>query len=259
MKKLGIIGGSGLYTISGMELLSEKVVNTDYGNPSDSYKIFNYNGAEVVFLSRHGQGHGIAPHEINYRANIAGFKELEIDKIVSISATGGITRAPGDIVIASNAIDFTSGRAGTYASGGNVFHVDMTHPFCHDMRTALKEASHRAWVNTYEGISICTNGPRLETAAEIAMFKLWGADIVGMTLFPECTLARELGMCYANLSAVTNFAAGVSLGELTSEEVVENMQKSTNSLQKILINLLEGEHIFNCTCSHSMNKAKISK
>jgi len=263
MKKLGIIGGSGLYDIEGFEYLEEIIMQTEYGDPSDTYRVFKYKDVRFYFLNRHGRNHNTPPHKVNYRANIDGFKRLGIDHIISITATGGINSSykPGDIVIPDDGVDMTSGRLHTYYDKDLIHHIDFTEPFCPRLRGVLENSAVSADVNAaFNGTYICTNGPRLETKAEIKAFDRWGADLVGMTLFPECNLAREQELCYANISVITNYAAGISATKLTADEVVEEMGKATEKLKSIISMI---PVYFNeereCSCPTALAGTKISK
>ncbi len=260
--KLGIIGGSGLYDIEGFEFIGEESVNTEWGAPSDAYRHFSYKGVDFYFLNRHGRSHGIPPHSVNYRANIAGFEKLGVERIVSFTAVGGIKGVkPGDIVISSNAIDMTSGRAHTFYDGGLIHHIDFTEPFCPELRSLLAESAQRAGVEVKDsGVYVCTNGPRLETAAEIKYFASIGGDTVGMTLFPEAPLAREKEICYANVSIITNYAAGTSDAKLTTVEVVETMKGATERI-KAIVSALPDSYTVNrkCFCKDALEGTKISK
>jgi 5'-methylthioadenosine phosphorylase len=263
MKKLGIIGGSGLYEIEGFEFVEEKTISTQYGNPSDSYRVFEYKGMSFYFLNRHGRNHSTPPHMVNYRANIDGFAQLGIENILSFTATGGINRTfrPGDIVIPDNAIDMTSGRKHTFYDEGLIHHIDLTDPFCPRLRDIISASAEAADV-IYEpkGTYICTNGPRLETAAEIQAFDRWGADLVGMTLFPECSLARERELCYANMSIITNYAAGTTSEKLTADEVVEEMGKASERLKEIVRMIpVYFNNERSCKCPDALAGTKISK
>jgi len=261
--KIGIIGGSGLYSISGFEFIKDVEVRSVFGKPSSPYKIFKKGGVEFYFLSRHGVNHTLAPHKVNYRANIDGFKQLGVSQILSFNAVGGIGRdlKPSDIVIPDNAIDMTNGRENTFYEENDIVHIDLTYPFCEIIRDKLIDLSKDfSFKIRDKGIYVCTNGPRLETAAEIKMYKTLGADIVGMTLFPEVTLAREAEICYANVSIVTNFAAGISKNKLTTVEVIETIKQSEEKLREILY--LYSENIPNtngCKCTKALEDAGISK
>ncbi|QAR34257.1 S-methyl-5'-thioinosine phosphorylase [Geovibrio thiophilus] len=260
--KLGIIGGSGLYDIDGFEFMGEESVVTEWGAPSDAYRHFSCKGVDFYFLNRHGRSHGIPPHSVNYRANIAGFEKLGVERIISFTAVGGIRGVkPGDIVISSNAIDHTSGRAHTFYDGGLIHHIDFTEPFCPELRALLLESAERAGVEVKDsGVYICTNGPRLETSAEIRYFASIGADTVGMTLFPEAPLAREKEICYANVSVITNHAAGTGDTKLTTVEVVETMKAATERI-KAIVSALPDSYTVNrkCLCKDALEGTKISK
>ncbi len=235
---IGVIGGSGLYDIEGVDIREVREIETPFGPPSDAYRIGDFSGRSLVFLPRHGAAHHLPPHKINYRANIWGFKHLGADCVIALSATGGITDrvTPGSIVLPDQILDFTSGRDATYHSGeAGVVHIDFTHPYCPAVRDALREGAKRAGTALVEPATyVCTNGPRLETWAEIRAFSLLGADVVGMTAMPEAALAREAELCYAGVCVVTNFAAGVSGEKLTVKEVVEQMKSATERLKRIL-------------------------
>ncbi len=261
MPTLGVIGGSGLYDIPGLEINDSAKLTTPYGEPSDVYRIGMLSGKEVAFLPRHGSMHHLQPHKINYRANIWGFRELGVEKIVSISASGGISdRArPGMITLPDQIIDTTSGRLSTFYDEEEVVHIDFTEPFCRDLRKYIVTAAGESGVEILEsGVYVCVNGPRLETAAEIRTFYLWGADMVGMTAMPEASLARELEICFAGISVITNYAAGLSGKRLSTSEVKEMMKSSTagiNVLLKALLSLDFREP--GCSCKGTVREAKM--
>lgn len=260
MLNIGIIGGTGLESITGFKLRSTENIKTNYGEPSSAYRVYESDGLNIYQLNRHGDNHSILPHNINYRANISGFKALGVECIVSFSVVGGINAAynVGDLILLDNAIDFTSGRANTLYDK-SVVHVDLSHPFCDDLNNALISASTAAGIKLQSGVYICTEGPRLETAAEIKMFRMMGADVVGMTLFPEVTFAREAEICYANISSVTNMAAGMVKGhKLTSDELVENGRKSALNIIKIVENLPSKlKYSRKCPCANALHGAAI--
>ncbi len=235
---IGLIGGSGLYNIEGFQTREEISLSTPYGPPSSVYMRGTLDGTELIFLARHGIPHRVAPHKVNYRANMWGFKSLGVEKIISISAVGGINSSmkPGSVVIPDQIIDMTMGaRASTFYDEEKIVHVDFTHPYCAGLRGVLIRASGTIGLPVEEnGTYICVNGPRLETAKEIHFFSLIGADVVGMTAMPEAVLARELEMCYAGISVVTNYAAGISDARLTTGEVVETMRNSLDAIKSLL-------------------------
>ncbi|GAB4414562.1 MAG: S-methyl-5'-thioadenosine phosphorylase [Thermodesulfovibrionales bacterium] len=237
MPKVGVIAGSGFYEIEGVTVREFKKMKTPYGEPSDIYRICEMSGIEFAFLSRHGTPHHIPPHRINYRANIWAFKELGVERILSINAAGGINREmkPGDIIMPDQIIDMTHGRPSTFYDGDEVVHVDFTMPYCPELRDVIINAGRKADTGLIvAGTYICVNGPRLETKAEIRFFADIGADIVGMTVMPEACLARELEICFAGIAVVTNYAAGISDRRLTTTEVVENMKAATERIKCLL-------------------------
>jgi len=259
---IGIIGGSGFYEIEGVVIKGIKSVSTPFGAPSDDYRTGEISGRDVVFLPRHGSKHTIPPHRINYRANVWGFKELGVQRILSIGASGGISRevAPGTIVVPDQIIDMTAGRDGTFFDGeAGVFHIDLTDPYCPELREAIFASGEKTGIELKKsGTYICTNGPRLETRAEINFFSRIGADIVGMTAMPEASLSREAGICYAGISVVTNYAAGLKERKLTASEVIEVMSNTEERLKillKLVFDLVPSER--NCSCNDALNEAKI--
>lgn len=210
---LAIIGGSGLTQLSNLDVSHRQVARTPYGEPSGALTFGRICGNDVVFLARHGYGHAIPPHAVNYRANIWALKEHGATHIVSVASVGGIRDDlnPGDVVIPHQIIDYTWGRKSTYFDGNGtpVVHVDFTEPYDAELRQRLIKAAREAGIEIKEGgVYGATQGPRLETAAEINRLERDGADVVGMTGMPEAVLAREAGVPYAAISVVANYAAG---------------------------------------------------
>ena len=262
MSKIGLIGGSGLYEIKGFVLKKSKTVKTPFGKPSNQYLIGELNNTEIVFLPRHGKKHNIPPHMINYKANIWGFKKLGVERIISISAVGGIKKGlkPGDIVITDQILDMTKNREFTFYDGKDgVVHIDFTNPFCPELRKTLLKAGKRLKITIKDGGTyVAVEGPRLETASEIKSFAILGGDVVGMTGMPEAALARELEICYSGLSVVANYAAGISKKKLTVAEVMEAMHASTEDIKKLLKESFR--HIpeqRGCPCGEALKQAKI--
>ncbi|MEZ0323692.1 MAG: S-methyl-5'-thioadenosine phosphorylase [Hydrogenothermaceae bacterium] len=278
---IGIIGGSGLYNIEGIKVLEEIKIETPFGKPSDNYIIAEYKNRKVIFLSRHSRGHKFPPHLINYRANIWGFRKLGVNKILSVSAVGGINPNlnPGDFVVLDNFLDFTKSRVQTFYEGiyskdsdtnyqdeideylnkKRVVHIDITEPFCPVLREGLIRACKENGSKFHEkGIYVATEGPRLETRAEIKMFSDMGFDVVGMTLVPEVVLARELKMHFCAISVVTNLAAGISENRLTSDEVVEMMHQKNEEIKQVILRFLDTlPDKFNCNCEEVLKGAAI--
>src|SRR5512141_2581832 len=209
---LAIIGGSGLSQLAGLEATHRRAVRTPYGEPSGPLTHGNLHGHPVVFLARHGDGHTIAPHAVNYCANLWALREQKADGIVSVASVGGIRSdmTPGTIVIPDQIIDYTWGRRSTFFEGdAPVAHVDFTEPYSQDLRALLLAAASVCGEPARDrAVYAATQGPRLETAAEIDRLERDGADIVGMTGMPEASLARELGLSYAAIAVVVNHAAG---------------------------------------------------
>jgi 5'-methylthioadenosine phosphorylase len=210
---LAIIGGSGLAELNGLEVLRRQIVRTPYGEPSGHLTFGRVGAAEVAFLARHGYGHTLAPHEINYRANLWALKEKGVTRILAICTVGGIAPGlvSGTLVVPDQIIDYTWGRKSTFFEGAEqpVVHVDFTHPYCGETRRMILEAAAEAAIEVVpQGTYAAMPGPRLETAAEIDRLERDGAHVVGMTGMPEAALARELQLPYAALAVVANAAAG---------------------------------------------------
>lgn len=262
MSKIGLIGGSGLYDIKGFVLKEKKSIATPFGKPSDQYLIGKIGKTDIVFLPRHGKKHNIPPHMINYRANIWGFKKIGVDRIISISAVGGIKKGlrPGDLVVLDQTMDMTRNRKSTFYDGKDgVVHIDFTEPYCPELRRIILKAGKQAKVKVKNGGNyVAVEGPRLETASEIKGFKLLGGDVVGMTGMPEASLAREVEICYSGISVVANYAAGISKSKLTVPEVMEAMHDSTEKLKRLLkkiFSLMPEER--KCLCKDTLEDAKI--
>jgi 5'-methylthioadenosine phosphorylase len=262
MPAIGVIGGSGLYEIEGFEKLEERRAKTPHGEPSAPYVIGRAGDRELAFLPRHGKGHAIQPHRVNYKANIWGFRELGVERILSVCAAGGISEgmAPGELVVLDQVIDFTQGaRPSTFHEGDKVVHVDFTEPYCPELRASLLEGAKGSGIKTKgRGTYICVNGPRLESRAEILFYRGAGADLVGMTGMPEAVLARELAMCYASVAVVTNFAAGLTGEKLTTSEVVDAMGRAAGDISGLIgaaINVISAERA--CPCRDSLKGASM--
>ncbi|MDI3474943.1 MAG: 5-methylthioadenosine phosphorylase [Thermococcaceae archaeon] len=243
MVRIAIIGGSGVYDPALLTNVREETVDTPYG--SVKVKIGEYNGEEIAFLARHGEGHSVPPHKINYRANIWALYELGVERILSTSAVGSLNpeMKPGDFVVLDQLMDFTKTRNYTFYDGDEsphdrkfVAHVDFTEPYCPELRKALITAARELGLSYHPtGTYACMEGPRFETRAEIRALKILGADVVGMTQCPEAALSRELEMCYASVAIVTNYAAGISPSKLTHTEVVDLMAKKSTEIKYLLM------------------------
>jgi 5'-deoxy-5'-methylthioadenosine phosphorylase len=210
---LAIIGGSGLLQFPGLEGVRRKTVNTVYGEPSGPLTLGRIGGRELIFLARHGDRHTLAPHQVNYRANIRALKDEGVKEIVSVATVGGIRQGfgPGVLVIPDQILDYTWGRAGTFFEGpeAKVTHIDFTMPYSAALRKRILAAAAGCGETVADGgVYATTQGPRLETAAEVVRLERDGADLIGMTAMPEAALAREAGLEYAAIAVVANHAAG---------------------------------------------------
>ena len=243
---LAIIGGSGLTTLSNLQITSRKVVRTPYGEPSCPLTFGTIRGRPVVFLARHGYGHTIPPHAVNYRANLWALHSEKVQTVVSVASVGGIRRdlTPGMIAIPDQIIDYTYGRAFTFfdSDATPVTHIDFTQPYCERTRELCITAAHKAGEPVIVGgVYAATQGPRLETAAEINRLERDGADMVGMTGMPEAALARELGLSYAAIAVVANYAAGRagSAAGIRMEDVAKVLRGAMARVRNILEHVVE--------------------
>lgn len=237
----GILGGAGFYRLTEMTTERRKVVRTPYGLPSGALTFGRIDDCEeIVFLARHGYGHTLAPHVINYRANLWALRDVGVTRIVSVATTGGIRDdcAPGTLVVPDQIVDYTWGRASTFVDAEQpVIHPDMTEPFSASLRAELLEGAAACGIPIVDGATYaCTQGPRLETAAEVRRLRNDGCDLVGMTAMPEAALARELGIEYAALCVVTNYAAGIagSAQRISFEGVQPKFEAAMLAIQRIL-------------------------
>ncbi len=242
---LAIIGGSGLTQLSNLEVTRRLAVRTPYGEPSSALTFGRIAGGEVVFLARHGYGHTIAPHEVNYRANIWALNEQKVDGVISVASVGGIRSdmLPGVIAVPHQIIDYTWGRKNTFFEGGEmpVSHIDFTEPYSAPLRQQILQAARNCGEAVVaDAIYAACQGPRLETAAEIDRLERDGADVVGMTGMPEAALAREAGLEYAAIAVVANFAAGRgdSLHGIRLEAIEAVLQQALARVRRIFEELV---------------------
>lgn len=262
--KLAIIGGSGLYSIPGLEGATELNVDTPFGKTSAPIVAGSLEGQEVAFLARHGIGHYIAPTEVPYRANIYALKSLGVERIVSISACGSLREefAPGHIVIPDNIYDNTHQRARSFFGEGLVAHVSVADPFCADMSAQVESAVRAAGGVVHRGGSFITiEGPRFSTKAESNTYRAWGMSIIGMTASPEAFLAREAEICYATMAHVTDYDVWrVSEEPVTVEMVIQTLNKNTALAQEaiqIMARNLKQER--DCDCENALSTALITR
>ena len=263
MSRIAVIGGSGLYSMPGLEDIHERVVETPFGDPSAPIVIGNLEGQEVAFLARHGVGHHLSPTEINYRANIYALKSLGVERIVGISACGSLREdfAPGDIVVPDQLFDFTKDRERSFFSGGLVAHVSIADPFCTDLSDAVCQAVKSTSNTVHLGGSFITvEGPRFSTRVESNTYRAWGMSIIGMTTSPEAFLAREAEICYATISHVTDYDVWhVSEKPVTVEMVIEILNRNTAVAQQAVKTLVKNLNTSrDCHCPNAMADAFIT-
>jgi 5'-methylthioadenosine phosphorylase len=261
---LGIIGGSGLYHMSGLEQIETLELDTPFGKPSAPLVAGLLEGRKVVFLARHGLGHTISPSDVNYRANIYALKAAGVQKVVSISACGSLREEyqPGNIVVPDQIFDFTRGtRPRTFFGDGLVAHVGTADPFCADLSGQVYEAVQAVGGTVHRGGTFITiEGPRFSTKAESNLFRAWGMSIIGMTASPECFLAREAELCYAVMAHVTDYDVWhVSEAPVTVEMVIRTLLSNTALAQQAVAHLAESvPPERNCACANALADALIS-
>ncbi len=260
---LGIIGGSGLYAMEGLEDVEEHTLDTPFGKPSAPIVVGTLEGWRVAFLARHGIGHHISPSEINYRANIYALKSLGVERIVSISACGSLREdyAPGHIVIPDQLFDFTRNRPRSFFGDGLLAHVSVPEPFCPDLSGHVAAAVEATGATVHRGGTYITiEGPRFSTKAESNIFRSWGMSLIGMTTAPEAFLAREAEMCYAVMAHVTDYDVWhVDEAPVTVDMVMETLRRNLRTAQEAIRNLvkrLPAER--HCSCSTALANALIT-
>ncbi len=239
MTELAIIGGTGLTRLKHLEIERREVMHTPYGEPSGTLTFGNMYGEDVVFIARHGYAHTIPPHMVNYQANLWMLKKIGVKRVIAVCAVGGIRDdiVPAAIVIPDQIIDYTWSRNHTFFETDldEVTHIDFTEPYCPEMRQCLLDAADRAGVEIIaSGTYGASQGPRLETAAEIVRMERDGCDMVGMTGMPEAALARELDLCYAALAVSANAAAGRGEGAISMDMIEKNLKLGMEKVRSIL-------------------------
>ena len=256
--ELGIIGGTGVYDPAIIEDVKEVKVFTPYGPPSDSPMIGFYKGRKIAFIPRHGRKHHIPPHKINFRANIWAMKELGVHRLISASAVGSLKEEykPADFVIIDQFIDRTKDRKDTFYEGGQICHISSADPFCPELRTIFTESAKTLGLHHHnKGTYVCIQGPRFSTRAESRLFRSWGADIIGMTLYPECVLAREVEICYVTVAMVTDYDVWAEK-PVSAEEVVKNMKKNIENFRRLIINTIPKiPKDRSCDCRNALKEA----
>jgi 5'-methylthioadenosine phosphorylase len=262
-KLLGIIGGSGLYQMKDLKVIQKMQVETPFGSPSDSIIIGELDGVRLAFLPRHRLGHVIPPSDINFRANIFAMKKIGVERIISVSAVGGMKEniPPGHFVVPHQFIDKTYKRISTFFTHGMVGHVSMADPICLATARALFNAAQNSGAEVHEGGTyICIEGPQFSSRAESHLYRQWGVDVIGMTNATEAKLAREAGICYSTLALVTDFDCWhVEEEPVTLEAVLKIMHKNVEQAQKVireLISMLENIEI--CSCCEATKFAVVT-
>ncbi len=264
MERIGIIGGSGLYQLDGIKVIDEKTLTTPFGEPSDKYMIASLDGKEIVFLPRHGKKHCFSPSAINYRANIHGMKQLNVGRIISLSAVGSLKEElkPLDFVVPDQFFDRTRRPDQTFFDNGMVAHVSFAAPVCSDLADIVIAACKKAGVTVHAGGTyVNMEGPQFSTLAESKLYRSWNMDIIGMTNMTEARLAREAEICYATLAAVTDYDCWRESEEtVTVEVVIDNLRKNVENSKKILrtaITMIGKER--DCPCKNALKYSLITR
>ncbi len=262
--RIGIIGGSGLYDMAELTDREERKVETPFGEPSAPYVIGSLRGQRVAFLARHGAGHRYTPSELNYRANIFGFKVLGVERIISASAVGSLKEEypPLDIVFPGQFIDRTFGRVGTFFGRGIVAHVGFAHPVCDDLREQVAEAGDRVGARVHRGGTyVCMEGPQFSTLAESNLYRSWGADVIGMTNLQEAKLAREAEICYATMALVTDYDCWhPDHDSVTVEVIIKVLTENARTAQQVIAGAVEGlGRARTCPCASALASAIITR
>ena len=237
--RLGVIGGSGLYSIPGLAEVEQVEVSTPFGAPSDALTFGDLEGVSLAFLPRHGRGHRLSPAEVPSRANIYALKSVGVERVISVSAVGSLREdvAPLDLVIPDQLFDRTKARPASFFEQGIVAHVEFAEPFCPDMSARLADAMEALGDIRFNrgGTYICIDGPQFSTKAESRIYRQWGCDVIGMTALPEARLAREAELCYATIACVTDYDVWhESEGPVTVEMVVANLTHNVANAQRII-------------------------
>src|SRR5579872_6834895 len=236
--KIGIIGGSGLYSMPDFQAHEEQLIGTPWGNPSDPYVVGTLAGKTVAFLARHGRGHRISPSELNFRANIYGFKKLGVERIISLSAVGSLKEEhrPLDFVIPDQFFDRTRGRASTFFGEGLVAHISFADPICPQLAEVAHQAARASGVNVKKGGAyLCMEGPAFSTKAESGVYRSWGMDVIGMTNLQEAKLAREAEICYVTLAMVTDYDCWHPEHDAVNvTDIIANLNKNAENACKVV-------------------------
>jgi 5'-methylthioadenosine phosphorylase len=262
--QIGIVGGSGLYDMAEVTDRKEVALATPFGEPSGPYVMGTLRGKRVAFLARHGAGHRLSPSELNFRANIFGFKTLGVEYILSASAVGSLKEEykPLDIVIPDQFFDRTKGRTSTFFGRGLVAHVGFAHPFCKPLSAIAYESGKKAGATIHKGGAyVCMEGPQFSTLAESKLYRSWGMDIIGMTNLQEAKLAREAEICYSTIALVTDYDCWhPDHDTVTVEMIIANLTQNARTAQQIIANAVE--HLpfeRTCECASALKYALITR
>ena len=263
MTQIGIIGGSGLYDMAELTDREERHVHTPFGDPSSPYVIGTLRGKRVAFLARHGHGHRFMPSELNFRANIFGFKTLGVEYLLSASAVGSLKEQyrPLDLVIPDQFFDRTRGRVSTFFGRGLVAHVGFAHPFCPLLSDVAYEAAQASATVHKGGTYVCMEGPQFSTLAESQLYRSWGMDIIGMTNLQEAKLAREAEICYTTIALVTDYDCWhPEHDQVTVEMIVANLTQNAKTAQQVIADAV-GRLAFTrtCECATALKHAIITR
>lgn len=257
--EIGIFGGTGIYDSGLLQDAKEVDIDTPYGKPSDTITVGTFKGRKIAFLPRHGKKHTIPPHMINFKANIWAFKELGVTRIIAPSAVGSLKEelAPGHFVLPTQFLDFTKSRDGSFSEDGRVIHISVADPFCPELQSSITKVTDDLGMNIHKDCTyVCIEGPRFSTKAESKFYRTTGADIIGMTLVPECQLAREAQICYASISTVTDYDVWAEK-PVTAKEVLETLSKNVEGTKKILTELIENiPKDRTCSCAKALEEAE---
>jgi 5'-methylthioadenosine phosphorylase len=260
---VGVIGGSGLYEMEGLQSVREIRVRTPFGSPSDAIIVGVIGGVRVAFLSRHGRGHRLNPGEINYRANIYALKSLGVSRVISVSAVGSMKESikPGDVVCPDQFIDLTKRRASTFFEGGMVAHVAFGEPVCAGLVETLASSGQRLGATLHRGGAyLCIEGPQFSTKGESKLYRQWGVDVIGMTNMPEAKLAREAELCYATMALATDYDCWHETEEaVTVEAILDTLHRNVALAKRILQAVLPSvADTQDCACYQALTHAVIT-
>jgi 5'-methylthioadenosine phosphorylase len=255
---IGIIGGTGVYDQESFEDIKEIKVFTPFGATSDLVSVGLFKNIKVAFIPRHGRNHTIPPHRVNYRANVWALKQLGVKRIIASAAVGSLREdyGPGTFVIPDQFIDRTKKRLDTFYEEGQVCHISVADPFCEQLQYVFIKAAQKLGLDLKKGGTyVCIEGPRFSTRAESRLFQMWKADVVGMTLYPECVLAREAELCYVSISIVTDYDVWAE-SPVSTKEVIEKAHKSNEDLKKLIQEALpQIPKTRNCKCGAALKDA----